>query len=398
MKIEILDSKSEGRSTCYLAKATLRNYLDSLPPDFDSFHIQRDRATNIYLDRLFETVINRRQIPTLVLIAESVNEIKNEATGLKILDGLQRTLRLKSISEAVEIARNSDVSAGRSKLLNQFSKDLNKKGIEASTFLRVAEEIQKKGIDFLDESLSQPQWFEIWSNLSEEEQVRKMLLLNAGHKPVKTRHQLELLFLGLLPKLEENKKRGFTVVREKETSSISFTKNRKVGEYHFAAIVASLIAYYLGHPVTTNAELISNIQDDESEASLRKGVEDFSYKFAASLIDFLVDLDSLISKMEGQTGIQWLGREVILIGIFAALGEYARKNKLQPEKAFKELLAKVAHTELNLKDFEKERNQQDLSKVNIGTTNKRAIFQATQEILGSGHSVSLDWRKYFGAA
>jgi len=395
MEIEVLDSKSEGRSTCFLVKASLRTYLNSLPADFDNFHIQRDRTNNVYLDRLIDTVIANRQIPTIVLVADKIDKAKGRADGLKILDGLQRTLRLKAIADAIEIARNANLDAGRTTLLTTHSRELNAKSIEASTFLRAVEEIRKKGIDFLDDCFSQMQWFEIWSHLSEEEQVRKMLLLNAGHKPVKTRHQLELLFLGLLPKLEKSHQNGFVVIREKEKSSISFAKTRQVGEFHFAAVVASLVAYYLGKPVTTNAELISDLQNDESDTSLRKGVESFSYKFAAHLTNFLVELDRLVEKKEGAPGTQWLGREVILVGVFAALGEYARRQEISPEDAFDDLLKKLASCKLNLHEFEKERNRQDLSRVNIGSVNKRAVFQATQDILTSGKPLSLAWSTYF---
>jgi hypothetical protein len=395
MEIEVLDSKSEGKSTCFLVKASLRTYLNSLPTDFDNFHIQRDRTNNVYLDRLIDTVIARRQIPTIVLVADKIDRTKGQAEGLKILDGLQRTLRLKAIADAVKIASIADLDAGRTTLLTKHSSELNAKSIDASTFLRVVEEIRKKGIDFLNDCFSQTQWFEIWSHLSEEEQVRKMLLLNAGHKPVKTRHQLELLFLGLLPKLEKSQKNGFIVIREKEKSSITFSKNRQVGEFHFAAVVASLVAFYLGKPVTTNAELISDLQNDESEASLRKGVESFSYKFAAHLTSFLVELDQLVEKKEGASGTQWLGREVILVGVFAALGDYARRQEISPEGAFGDLIKKLTASQLNLHDFENERNRQDLSRVNIGSVNKRAVFQATHDILNSVKPLSLAWSTYF---
>jgi len=190
-----------------------------------------------------------------------------------------------------------------------------------------------------------------------------MLLLNAGHKAVKTRHQLELLFLGMLPRLEKQTNKKFVVIREKESSSISFSKKRNSGEFHFAAVIASLVAYFLGKTVTTNAELVSDLQTDESENSIRKIIDGFSYKFTSQLTNFLVDLDTLIEEKEGPLGIQWLGREVVLVGIFAALGDFARAStKGSPEKAFSLLLGKVRATDLDLIGFERLRNDQDLGK------------------------------------
>jgi hypothetical protein len=206
-----------------------------------------------------------------------------------------------------------------------------------------------------------------------------------------------LLFLGVLPRLESQKNGKFVVVREKESSSISFAKRRTAGEFHFAAVIASLVAYFLGKTVTTNAELVSDLQNDESENSIRRIIEGFSYKFTSLLTNFLVDLDTLIEKKEGSLGIQWLGREVVLVGIFAALGDFARgSTKGSPEKTFSLLLAKVKTTDLDLKGFERLRNDQDLGKINIGAVNKRAVFSAVRDLLSGEIEGRVIWDQYFG--
>lgn len=398
MKIEVLDTKREDKSTCYLARAVIRDYLDALPDEFASFHIQRDRTNNVYLDRLIDTVLRRRHIPTLVLIAENVNPEQNTANNLNILDGLQRTLRLKAIADSIDIARDLDLRLSRPAILSQVSIQLGEKGIDAAAFFQVVDAAKANGFDEVDSCLKETQWFEIWTNLSDEDQVRKMLLLNAGHKAVKTRHQLELLFLGVLPRLESDKKSKFEVVREKETSSISFAKNRTTGKFHFAAIIAALVAYFLGKPVTTNAELVSDLQNDESENSIRRIIEGFSYKFTSQLTRFLVELDALVEEKEGPLGIQWLGREVVLVGIFAALGDFARDSaKNSPDKVFSSLLRKIQKTDLNLEGFEQLRNDQDLGKINIGAVNKRAVFSAFRDLLSDEIMGKVSWDKYFGA-
>jgi hypothetical protein len=396
MRIEVLDKKSEGKSKCYLAKVELQDYLDALPPDFDSFHIQRDYTNNVYLDRLIETVFQHGHIPTLVLIADKIDLQRNEVYGLKILDGLQRTLRLKAISDSITIALHANLETPRSQMLREHAAALNAHSVDASMFLRVVEEAKKRGLPALAECLKQDQWFEIWVNLSEEQQVTKMLLLNAGHKPVKPRHQLELLFLGVLPQLESSNKNGFVVVREKDKSSIVFSKQRKLGEFHFAAIIASLVAYFLGKPVTTNAELISELQNDDSENSIRRIVEGFSFKFTSLLAEFLVSLDKIIEQKEGARGTQWLGREVVLVGLFAALGDLSRNEDSPPQKSFNSLLDRIKKIDLKLEKFEDARNQQDLGRINLGTINKRAVFNATCDLLSSKKMHDLDWRHYFG--
>lgn len=46
--------------------------------------------------------------------------------------------------------------------------------------------------------------------------VRKMLILNAGHKTVSTQHQFEILFLSLWKSIDK-KVNNVKIIREKET-------------------------------------------------------------------------------------------------------------------------------------------------------------------------------------
>ncbi|HHQ4526105.1 TPA: hypothetical protein ACSP1O_004060, partial [Aeromonas veronii] len=65
-----------------------------------------------------------------------------------------------------------------------------------------------------------------------------MLVLNAGHKPVNIKHQLELLFQNLLPIFEGVKSGDVRIVREKNISSAEFSKTREVGIYHFSHLIS----------------------------------------------------------------------------------------------------------------------------------------------------------------
>jgi hypothetical protein len=135
------------------------------------------------------------------------------------------------------------------KFSRAFSNDL--RGFDSNTdvlraVVAVFKEKGKAGL--LQTFKENGQWFEIWTGLSADEEVRKMLTLNAGHKPVKTRHQLELLFLNLLPILREGEGQGFTLVREKEISATQFSKGRQSGSFHFAHIITSLLSFYEAKP------------------------------------------------------------------------------------------------------------------------------------------------------
>jgi len=120
---------------------------------------------------------------------------------------------------------------------------------EDVALINAAWDIAKGKVGLLETFTENGQWCEVWTGLTADEEVRKMLTLNAGHKPVKTRHQLELLFLNLLPILREGEGHGFTLVREKEISATQFSKRRPSGSFHFAHIITSLLSFYEAKPV-----------------------------------------------------------------------------------------------------------------------------------------------------
>ncbi|HHQ4526104.1 TPA: hypothetical protein ACSP1O_004059 [Aeromonas veronii] len=101
MKFKILDKKSEKNSTCFLLRSSLENYISHIPNNYDDYEIQRSIVNNSYLDRLVYTVLNKGHIPSITLITdESAESIENGyVRDFKILDGLQRTHRLKVIFE-----------------------------------------------------------------------------------------------------------------------------------------------------------------------------------------------------------------------------------------------------------------------------------------------------------
>jgi hypothetical protein len=400
----ILDKKKEGKSTCYLVRSTLRSYLDALPVEFGDYQIQREVVSNVYLDQLVKTVIQRGHIPPLVLIGDGALATNGELrlASFRILDGLQRTVRLKAIHDAADLLGEHDNDAdharkiARERLAKAGSERLTEIGASRGLFVTLSQFVDKHSAADLAAVFESHQWFEIWTDLGTEEQIRKMLVLNAGHKPVKTRHQLELLFLSVLPKLKEASDREISVVREKERSAIFFAKSRKKGQFHFAELIAALIAMSEGEPVTTNAALITDIQNGEIKDQLARCLKE---EVLTAFVKTLVTLEDAALKDSEKYGLQWVGREVVLVGLFAALGDYASRKDVSFEKAMERLQERLKRTGwLKLSEFEKERNSQDLAKVNIGTVNKRAVFRAFEDALDTANVQSLEavkWGKLF---
>lgn len=408
MNAIILDSREERDSHCFLCRISLEDYVSNLPDTYQDYDIQREIVTNVYLDRLVDTVLSRGHIPPIVLVVEKGDFTRKETEmkikTFRILDGLQRTFRLQAIRSTIDYCcekldpDEKYLSWNKFKFSRQFSntlREFNSNTDVLRAILTVFDEKGERGL--LDAFSKNGQWFEIWTGLTPEAEVRKMLTLNAGHKPVKTRHQLELLFLNLLPILREGEGQDFTLVREKEISATQFSKNRRPGNFHFAHIITSLLSFYEAKPVAPSTSLIQSIQASDT------GIDEYndftSPQFLKEIVLFLVRLDRQVSEQYGESGILWMGREVSLAGLFGALGTVAN-NSEENRNVVMRRFAKITKDNpqiLNLGQFEEVRNSLDLSKVNIGNVNRTAVFSAIKELLLRSSPSRIDWRRHFGA-
>ena len=235
-------------------------------------------------------------------------------------------------------------------------------------------------------------WLEVWVGLSEPEEIRKMLILNAGHKAVSIKHQIELLFLSYLS-LFKDLMPNISITREKQISSIRYSKDRQPGQFHFPHLIAAFESLNAGESVLANADFSAEktFADLDDESIL----EQIDRPMIVSFANSLTKLDSKFGGDAMHT--QWLGREVVLVGIYGAVGAFAKSSSITKTEALDIFSAKIDrfHSALNLNVFEDQRNKLQLSKVNIGMVNRRAIFNATKQFLIEAVSSEIEWSNYF---
>jgi len=407
VKAKILDSREDGISRCILSRMSLEDYVKVLPTSYQDYEVQREIVSNVYLDHLVDTVLNRRHIPPIVLVVDNadynITDEQLELESFKILDGLQRTFRLQAIRKTIEFCcehldpTNDYLSWSKFKFSRSFSNQLHEFGSNTEVLRAVVEVFQRVGKENLLKTFTENnQWFEIWIGLTPQDEVRKMLMLNAGHKPVKTRHQLELLFLNLLPMLRDGDGQDFILVREKDISATHFSKERKIGTFHFAHVITSLLSFYEGKPITPSTSLIQGIQSTESELDSYQELMDPIVLQA--VVAFLVRLDRMLAEQYADNGSMWMGREVSLSGLFGALGAVANetnRERVDVMNSFYEICQRNPKV-LNLQQFEEVRNSLDLSKVNIGNINRFAVFSAIKEMFLKEPLSTSEWKRHFG--
>lgn len=405
MLAEIKAVKNEGNKVCYLCEINLKDYITNLPHDFMNYEIQRGIVPNKYLDNLINTVLTKSHIPPLTLVVEEVKVLKDnkiEIRKFKILDGLQRTYRLKVIWDTIELfirllKTEKDIEKyTQYKLSRLFGEELSKINSSPLVLSKISKYVNEhKGIDLITLIEQNNQWFEIWDNLSPRDEVEKMLILNAGHKTVQPKLQLELLFLNLIPHLEKHKWINdvqFKLMREREVPSAQFSKRRAVGEFHFSHLIAAILSLIEGNTITTNTSLINELQKSSFDV-----LDYFEYDFFESFITFLLSLDVKLRDCYGEEGTQWISRETVIVGIFGSMGRFIRESNLDYSSAFKvyedKLLSDVSH--LNIIEYNKVRSSLNLSKVNIGNVAKKAVYEGIYGFIKNTDLSPVNWKNFF---
>ena len=401
MQAVILDQKKEGSATCYLCRVSLLDYIQSVPENYQDYDVQRGIVSNQYLDHMVDTVYERKHIPPIVLVCSDYSDKAGCLTinDYRILDGLQRTHRLKMILDSIDFLNKSEIDPSDKKsqdrFLRAYSKDIRRIGSNRQVFRKLMNYGVGPRTDYSAFFQENFIWLEVWVNLSDDEQVNKMLLLNAGHKSVSIKHQLELIFLSTYIEIEKIAPPGIMIKRERELSAIQYSKNRTLGEYHFSHIISAIIALAAGKIVNTNSDFIEKLQSDSFlKVDLYEVISPSSLK---TFLRFLSKLDQILSHDFGAIGTKWLGREVVLIGLFGAIGAHARTEESTPisilDERFDQLPQKLSDG-LRLLEYENARNSVELNKVNIGLSNKRAVYNAVKDILND--QPFKGWKRYFG--
>lgn len=398
MKLKIYAEKATDSGTCYLCGCTLSEYMNHIPATYKENAIQRGIVKNAYLDRLVKTIIRNENIPTITLIGERICVSEGgkelELSQYRILDGLQRTFRIHEIWRSMKVfekIENKDEILSMNKMkLARYVSSLEEK-CDLNIFKEIVDEYKVNGdLNRFKKSFERnEQWFEVWEELTLEQETEKMLILNAGHKQMDYRHQLELLFLNILPKLNELFKNDeeIKIIRNKEKTDMQYSKTRKRGEFYFSHIISSFISYSKREPITTNAELISRLQQDKYYSD-----EIISYSLIKQIMLFLIEFDKQLDISFGDLGSKWIAKETVLVGIFAAAGIFEEEEN--GGKSFAELLSNVS--KLNLREYDDaKQNNIDVSKVNMGNVTKIAVKNAVLDLL-SGKVETIEWNKYFG--
>lgn len=382
--IKYLDVIYDGRinSPSVLVKMSINDYLSLTKGAERNLDIQRRVVTRFKpYERLREDLANGCVIPPLVIgIKKDDLQAPNDKdkksiemfiTSLErtssddvfIIDGLQRTKAIQDV------------------------------------LLKMTSDKQR------DEFLAHDLRVEIWPNIPLSALTYRMILLNAGQKPMSLKHQLEIVSGPLCNEIESKFKDDIILFRDKDK-----TKRNQPKKYKFAVIASSFQAFVQRYPhidirndVVAELNQISVLESyGESLGHSDKYDTDLTSEFFR-YIKFLLQFDVALCKAypsksdfmeEGiPTGINFLSRDTVHLGLASAysicLDEEPEMLAKGIEKLFSILSDDIALDPLSLASFEK--IQRGFSRRdNTGEKTRELVFKGFKEFFYRGGSKSFN--------
>ncbi|ODR90893.1 hypothetical protein [Sinorhizobium alkalisoli] len=372
MRIEVLGLDYDKRISSFMvnARADYEWYLSKTQGSEENLQIQRDiiRGTKPYKNLRADLKLGCI-LPTIVL---AVRHIDPEITASYNTDDAfieASAEHIQALTEALVGVGPNDVDIvdglQRTNALRQTLAELE--GADREAFLRRSLRL------------------EIWINIPFYSLAYRMLLLNAGQRPMSMKHQIDILSGGLAEDLKDIQ--GIEIIRLKDHK-----RRVRPGQFHLSTLAQAFQAWMQRSPNVDRTNLVvETMAVDEALESLgidlnaeenaehRDGFREF--------VSWIVQLDTLV----GDANNRFFGNDTVVLGFAAAAG-FAHKNetlnaRLKPAMA--SLLEEAADPDdpLGINIFEQVRKSIDTKKSNVGEATRDLVFRAVREyILQAGTS------------
>lgn len=391
MTITILDYNDDR--SWLLGKVSLWNYLSGLSPDDFDYDIQRGIVINPYLDSILTTIVEKSALPPFSLVASDIviNDEKAEMNTFSILDGLQRTYRLwlykKMADMALEQRTNNyqSVTSRLKELFPNFSKIISPRQIRS-----LFNEESSINVWNLRQSFDNCViYLYLWRNLTEQQAVKKMLLLNAGQKRMPITHQYELMYLHVFRDFQYEIE-GVQLYRSKDARANEVKRgNREVGEYVIPSIIIGLQSFIAGTPMRLSGDMLYSATSQEKEFITESSTDLFFNKdFILRFVTTFNHLDRRVSERDDKVKV-WMSRDGTIAGLMGGIGAVVRETYANDYdfaghgcEKFEELIAAIPENKpFNLEQYEQEYGRLQSARINIGMILRKAITHYTKNLV-----------------
>ena len=242
--------------------------------------------------------------------------------------------------------------------------------------------------------LERPLRVEIWLNIPFGAVAYRMLLLNAGQKPMSMKHQVEILSMKLADDLR-------TIPDLEIVISLNSERRVHAGQFSLAKISQAFQAWLQGTPNidvrnTVMEQLLAESAIETLGTSLSGTVLHADFK---ALISWMIEIDKGI----WATDPQFFGNETVLLGLSAAVGAAQRNERLRERMkrgldTLKNAVIGGNPNALAVARFNELRQGEDIRKVNVGQFTRDMVYHAFKEYFLSDGTKTMEECWAFGAS
>lgn len=356
-----VDRDDRLRNYCVTARCTYRDFLSLTKGAEQNLEIQRSIIKGTKAYATLRSDLKRGCILPPIVLAVSV-KLQTELSADGQIDMAQLSADLSAVSsEEVYVIDGLQ----RTNAIRQTANELEGGELEV----------------FLDRLLR----VEMWLNIPFGAIAYRMLLLNAGQRPMSVKHQVEVLSSKLVDDLG--------VIQDLDIFRVHDARRRtQPGQFQLAKIAQAFQAWLQGQPNldlrnTVMEELLAESAIEVLGQSVPVGKNSQSPDGFHRYAEWLVRLDVAL----GVEKISFLGNETVLLGLSAAVGSMERNESLASRvwPALDQLLENIQKNPdtdpIAFAVFEKLRQGIDASKVNVGQATREMVVNAFKEyIRGAG--------------
>lgn len=391
MDIKILDNKPGW----ILGKVSLLEYIKSLTEENFRYEIQRGIVSNPFLDTILDAVVENKPLAPVSLVSKDFEDGDKTLSinQFNILDGLQRTFRFWIYYQLAKLAKEKNSNDYR--LVTKEFKTI------CDDYSLAVSPRQVRGLFKHDNAINVwnlnelysnfDLYLYIWTDLSVDQEIKQMLILNAGQKQMSLNHQFELIYMRLFEEntFDEGK---IKILRSKDGK----ITNRNIGEYSMSTVIIGVQSLVNMKPMRLSRDMLykDDFQNDMLLSSM-DGV--FTIGFVRKFLDMFNILDKKISV--NQEYSNWFAKDTTISGMMVGIGQHIQALNHDSSYVLANLSQSVESIvgaeAFRLDEYNKVYSELSGAKVNIGKVLRRAVMIYTQNVLDG---TAMSWKEAFNQA
>lgn len=390
MTITILGTAVDVRTDTPVvySQMSIPDYLAIVGTKFEDFRLQRRREKHKAYGRLQADIREGALLPSITLAVkpEIVDAI------LPLYEEYRR-----DPSKAGDLAAALNTS-GTVDILD---------GLQRTYIMR---DLAAEGVEFKE---GQRILVEFWLERDLHNLIYRIIVLNAGQKPMSIKHQLEMLFASLQESILRQLP-GVEIYLERDG-----TRRTRPKKYAFHVIVSAYQAMITGSPELHKDNIVANELMENSALEMGETALSEQFDMFVGTLKQYVEFDEQAHRIYSRVGdasegqdaggtsqnsehvpianlAHWFATDNVMISFFAALAQFGTGE--QRKKRVAEALEQLAGTlststagsdPLGLTDFNKLRSGFIPSKVNVGVATRRLLTNGFKEYFREAGEVPL---------